>query len=46
MCFKKEQCWAKNFNTTYEGMQEIMHQMSENDGQLPQKTVKRMGEIL
>lgn len=36
-CFKKEQCWTKNFHTTYEGMQEIMCQLSENNGQLPQK---------
>lgn len=40
MCFKKEQCWAKNFDTTYEGMQEIMFQLSEHDGQLSKKTVK------
>lgn len=40
ICFKKDQCWAKNFNTTYDGMQEIMIQLSENDGQLPQKTSK------
>ncbi|MFJ7512995.1 stage II sporulation protein E [Peribacillus simplex] len=40
LCFKKEQCWSKNFNTTYDGMQEIMLQLSENNGQLPQKTSK------
>ena len=44
MCFKKEQCWTKNFNTTYEGMQEIMYQMSENDGQLPQKAANEWGK--
>lgn len=44
LCFKKEQCWSKNFNTTYEGMQEIMLQLSENDGQLPQKTSKEWGK--
>ncbi|MGE7767842.1 stage II sporulation protein E [Peribacillus sp. NPDC096540] len=44
ICFKKEQCWAKNFNTTYEGMQEIMLQLSENNGQLPQKTSKEWGK--
>ena len=36
-CFKKEQCWTKNFHTTYEGMQEIMCQLSENNGQLSTK---------
>lgn len=44
LCFKKEQCWSKNFNTTYDGMQEIMIQLSENDGQLPQKTSKEWGK--
>jgi stage II sporulation protein E len=31
-CFKKEQCWAKNFNTTYAYMEEIIHEMDQNDG--------------
>jgi len=31
-CFKKEQCWAKNFNTTYAFMEEIIHEMDQNDG--------------
>ena len=44
MCFKKEQCWSKNFHTTYEGMQEIMYQMSENNGQLPQKIANEWGK--
>lgn len=44
LCFKKEQCWSKNFNTTYDGMQEIMIQLSENDGQLSQKTSKEWGK--
>lgn len=44
LCFKKEQCWAKNFNTTYDGMQEIMLQLSENNGQIPQKTAKEWGK--
>ena len=44
MCFRKEQCWVKNFNTTYEGMHEIMYQLSENDGQLPQKTANEWGK--
>ncbi|RFU62655.1 stage II sporulation protein E [Peribacillus glennii] len=44
ICFKKEQCWSKNFDTTYEGMQEIMRQLYENDGQLPQQTAKEWGK--
>ncbi|MGG3560787.1 stage II sporulation protein E [Neobacillus rhizosphaerae] len=31
-CFKKEQCWSKNFNTTYAYMEEIIHEMDQNDG--------------
>ncbi|MET3700074.1 stage II sporulation protein E [Bacillus oleivorans] len=39
-CFKKDYCWAKNFNTTYDGMSKIMQDLENNDGQLSQK-VKR-----
>ncbi|MFD1736913.1 stage II sporulation protein E [Bacillus salitolerans] len=28
-CFKKEQCWAKNFNTTYEYMHKIMRESED-----------------
>ncbi|WP_419954814.1 stage II sporulation protein E [Neobacillus niacini] len=31
-CFKKEQCWAKNFHTTYGYLEEIIHEMDQNDG--------------
>jgi stage II sporulation protein E len=31
-CFKKEQCWAKNFDTTYSLMEEIIHEIDQNDG--------------
>ncbi|CAH0347592.1 stage II sporulation protein E [Bacillus sp. CECT 9360] len=44
MCFKKEQCWSNNFETTYGGMQEIMHQLYENDGQLPPNTAREWGK--
>ncbi|MDQ0220888.1 stage II sporulation protein E [Peribacillus cavernae] len=44
VCFKKEQCWSNNFDTTYEGMQEIMHQLYENDGVLPQNTAREWGK--
>lgn len=44
MCFKKEQCWTNNFHTTYESMQEIMYEMSENNGQLPQKIANEWGK--
>ena len=29
-CFKKEVCWTKNFNTTYDYMEEIMHDLEAN----------------
>ncbi|KHD85032.1 stage II sporulation protein E [Heyndrickxia ginsengihumi] len=31
-CFKKEQCWAKNFNQTYDLMKETMHDLEEGNG--------------
>ncbi|MFT8320022.1 MAG: stage II sporulation protein E [Bacillus sp. (in: firmicutes)] len=33
-CFRKEHCWARNFNTTYDYMKDIMTEMSENDGNI------------
>lgn len=36
-CHKKNYCWSNNFNTTYEYMVEIMHQVERNDGRLTQK---------
>lgn len=37
MCFKKEHCWTRNFNTTYEYMEDIMHEMDQNDGNISAK---------
>jgi stage II sporulation protein E len=31
-CFKKDHCWARNFNTTYDYMRDIMHEMDEQSG--------------
>ncbi|MBI0581110.1 stage II sporulation protein E [Neobacillus cucumis] len=39
-CFKKEQCWAKNFNTTYSYMEEIIHEMDQNDGVIQTKLTR------
>ncbi|MGX6446284.1 stage II sporulation protein E [Neobacillus sp. K501] len=36
-CFKKEQCWAKNFTTTYSYLEEIIHEMDQSDGVVPAK---------
>ncbi|MEK3800835.1 stage II sporulation protein E [Peribacillus sp. FSL H8-0477] len=44
MCFKKEQCWTNNFHTTYDSMQEIMHELNDNDGQLSSHTTKEWGK--
>ncbi|WP_342433818.1 stage II sporulation protein E [Neobacillus sp. FSL H8-0543] len=36
-CFKKEQCWSKNFHTTYGYLEEIIHEMDQNDGAVSPK---------
>lgn len=36
-CFKKEHCWTRNFNTTYDYMKDIMTEMDQNQGAIPQK---------
>ena len=36
-CFKKDFCWTRNFNTTYDYMKEIMHEMDQNEGVVSQK---------
>lgn len=33
-CFRKEHCWARNFNTTYDFMKDIMTEMSETNGNI------------
>jgi stage II sporulation protein E len=39
-CFKKEQCWTKSFNSTYDQMREIMHEMDENNGMVSGKLTR------
>lgn len=36
-CFKKEHCWSRNFNTTYDYMKEIMTEMDQKEGQISAK---------
>ncbi|MBP2242597.1 stage II sporulation protein E [Cytobacillus eiseniae] len=36
-CFKKDHCWARNFDTTYDYMKEIMNEMDYNQGELSTK---------
>lgn len=40
MCFKKEHCWTRNFNTTYEYMKDIMQEMDQNDGKVSPKLTR------
>ncbi|MEB6551171.1 stage II sporulation protein E [Heyndrickxia sporothermodurans] len=36
-CFKKEQCWAKNFNKTYDLMKKMIHETENGDGVIPHR---------
>ena len=38
--FKKDHCWSRNFNTTYEYMEEIIHEMDQNDGNVSGKLTR------
>ncbi|WP_223596363.1 stage II sporulation protein E [Neobacillus bataviensis] len=44
-CFKKEQCWAKNFAGTYSYMEEIIHEMDQNDGNVSLRLSKEWEKI-
>lgn len=39
-CFKKEQCWTRNFNTTYDYMKDIMLDMDQNNGVVSKKLTR------
>src|SRR5690606_31558829 len=39
-CFKKDHCWTRNFDTTYDYMKEIMHEMDQNHGVLSTKLTR------
>lgn len=41
-CFKKEQCWAQQFDTTYEYMKEIMLEIDNNSLEQNPKLVREM----
>ncbi|MGE8207404.1 stage II sporulation protein E [Heyndrickxia sp. NPDC080065] len=36
-CFKKEHCWAKNFNKTYDLMKKVIHETEKGEGAIPQR---------
>jgi stage II sporulation protein E len=44
-CFKKDQCWASNFNTTYAYMEEIIHEMDQNNGTISTKLARDWEKI-
>lgn len=44
-CFKKEQCWAKNFNTTYACLEEIIREMDQNDGNVSLKLSREWDKL-
>ncbi|MEH7418115.1 stage II sporulation protein E [Neobacillus drentensis] len=44
-CFKKEQCWAKNFNTTYAAMEDIIHEMDQNDGNVSPRLAREWDKL-
>ncbi|PFP16057.1 stage II sporulation protein E [Bacillus sp. AFS073361] len=44
-CFKKDQCWASNFNTTYAYMEEIIHEMDQNDGNISSKLAREWEKV-
>ncbi|WP_147535889.1 stage II sporulation protein E [Bacillus marasmi] len=39
-CFKKDYCWTRNFETTYEYMSDIMREMDHHDSVLSAKTMR------
>lgn len=44
-CFKKDQCWGSNFNTTYAYMEEIIHEMDQNNGTVSTKLARDWEKI-
>ncbi len=41
-CFKKEQCWAKNFDKTYDLMKMTMEDLSERDGAVSRRVHREL----
>ncbi|GIN42256.1 stage II sporulation protein E [Heyndrickxia oleronia] len=41
-CFKKEQCWAKNFNKTYDLMKKVIYETDKGEGVIPQKVHREL----
>lgn len=39
-CFKKDYCWTRNFDTTYDLMKDIMQEMDQNNGAVSQKIMR------
>ncbi|GIN88381.1 stage II sporulation protein E [Heyndrickxia sporothermodurans] len=41
-CFKKEKCWAKNFNKTYDLMKKVIHETEKGEGVIPQRVHREL----
>jgi stage II sporulation protein E len=41
-CFKKEQCWARNFNHTYDLMKDVMYEMDQGSAPLTGKVGREL----
>lgn len=39
-CFKKEHCWVRNFDTTYDYMREIINEMDQKDGTISSRLTR------
>ncbi len=39
-CFKKEQCWATNFQQTYQLMTDVLHELDDGNEKLSQRLAK------
>ncbi|HZG69930.1 MAG TPA: stage II sporulation protein E [Chondromyces sp.] len=41
-CFKKEQCWAKNFNQTYDLMKDVLYELDQGYAGLSPRVAKNL----
>lgn len=42
MCHKKEYCWAKNFDKTYDLMKMVIHEAEKGDGDIPNRVHREL----
>ena len=46
LCHRKEQCWTRNFNTTYDYLREIMTEMEHKEGRVSAKLYREWDIIV